>query len=93
METAAIWLAVGFLGQIFFASRFLVQWLVSERQKKSVMPLAFWFLSIGGGLTLLTYAIYRKDPVFIVGQSFGLFVYLRNLQMIARERRLAATGG
>jgi lipid-A-disaccharide synthase-like uncharacterized protein len=57
------------------------------------MPLAFWFLSIGGGLTLLTYAIYRKDPVFIVGQSFGLFVYLRNLQMIARERRLAATGG
>ena len=93
MKTAAIWLAVGFLGQIFFASRFLVQWLVSERQKKSVMPLAFWFLSIGGGLTLLTYAIYRKDPVFIVGQSFGLFVYLRNLQMIARERRLAATGG
>ena len=70
-----------------------MQWLVSERQKKSVMPLAFWFLSIGGGLTLLTYAIYRKDPVFIVGQSFGLFVYLRNLQMIARERRLAATGG
>ena len=93
MKTAAIWLAVGFLGQIFFASRFLVQWLVSERQKKSVMPLAFWFLSIGGGLILLTYAIYRKDPVFIVGQSFGLFVYLRNLQMIARERRLAATGG
>lgn len=92
METAAIWLAIGFLGQAVFASRFLVQWITSERQKRSVIPHAFWYLSILGGATLLVYAIYRGDPVFIVGQAGGLFIYSRNLRLIARERRLAASG-
>ena len=79
-------LVLGFLGQALFSARFLVQWLVSERRGESTIPLAFWFLSIGGGLTLLTYAILRRDPVFILGQSAGLVVYSRNLVLIARER-------
>ncbi len=85
------WLTVGFLGQAFFSMRFLVQWIASERKKESVIPVSFWFFSIGGGLTLLIYAIYRLDPVFIVGQGAGLFVYLRNLYLIRRKQsRLAA---
>jgi lipid-A-disaccharide synthase-like uncharacterized protein len=78
------WLAIGLLGQAFFSARFLVQWLASERRKKSVVPTAFWYFSIGGGLTLLAYAIYRRDPVFILGQGAGLFVYARNLYFIRR---------
>lgn len=93
MDNAAIWLAVGFLGQAVFASRFLIQWITSERQKRSVIPHAFWYLSIAGGATLLVYAVYRGDPVFIVGQLGGLFIYSRNLRLIARERQLAASGG
>lgn len=85
-----VWLAIGFTGQLLFGSRFIIQWLASEKAKKSVMPLAFWFLSIGGGLTLLTYAIWRRDPVFIVGQSLGIFIYLRNLMLIRREKRRQA---
>lgn len=84
---AMIWLAVGFLGQGLFSMRFLVQWWASERQRKSVIPLAFWYFSIAGGVTLLTYAIYREDPVFITGQAGGLFIYLRNLYFIMRDRR------
>jgi len=80
------WFAVGFAGQALFAARFLWQWIVSERTKRSVIPLGFWYCSVFGGLTLLSYAIHRRDPVFICGQSFGLVVYLRNLQMIYRER-------
>ena len=79
------WLALGFLGQACFASRFLVQWLVSERAGRSVVPRAFWYLSIAGGSIVLCYAIWRRDPVFIVGQSAGLFVYLRNLILLRRE--------
>jgi len=87
------WLSVGFLGQAFFSSRFLVQWIASERKKESVVPVSFWFFSIGGGTTLLIYAIYRQDPVFITGQGAGLFVYLRNLYLIRRkQRRLAQVG-
>ncbi len=89
MTGQEIWLAVGFLGQAMFASRFLVQWLYSERAGRSVIPLAFWFLSIAGGATLLAYALYKRDPVFIVGQMGGLLVYGRNLHLIYRERRLA----
>ena len=89
METLEIWYVVGFAGQALFASRFLVQWLASERAGRSTMPVAFWFLSMGGGAVLLSYAIYREDPVFIVGQLGGLFIYLRNLHLIARERRTA----
>ena len=87
-------LAFGFLGQAFFSMRFLVQWIASERKKESVIPIYFWYLSIGGGLTLLTYAILRVDPVFIVGQAAGLFVYSRNLYLIWRKKdRLAASHG
>ena len=90
---AKIWLAGGFVGQALFASRFVVQWLVSEREKRSTIPTAFWYLSISGGLTLLTYAIYIKEPVFIVGQSFGLLVYLRNIYFLSKERRRQAAQG
>jgi len=69
--------------------RFVVQWIASERAGKMVMPIAFWFFSIGGGLLLLVYALYIRDPVFILGQSFGVFVYLRNLYFELRDRRRA----
>ncbi len=82
-----LWLIIGFAGQALFASRFIVQWLISEKKGKSVIPIAFWYLSISGGLLLLTYAIWRKDPVFILGQSMGVFIYTRNLMLIYRERR------
>jgi lipid-A-disaccharide synthase-like uncharacterized protein len=82
MHTDWLWLAIGFAGQALFSMRFLVQWLASERRGRSIVPLAFWYFSIAGGLTLLAYAIYRADPVFIVGQAAGLFIYLRNLQLI-----------
>lgn len=82
-----MWLAVGFVGQALFTMRFVVQWLHSERMRRSVVPEAFWYFSLLGGATLLAYAIYRKDPVFIVGQAAGLFIYLRNLYFILRERK------
>lgn len=87
MDKETIWLGVGFLGQALFSARFLVQWLQSEREKKSVFPIAFWYFSIAGGVTLLAYAIYRKDPVFILGQATGLFIYLRNLYFVIYERK------
>jgi lipid-A-disaccharide synthase-like uncharacterized protein len=77
---------VGYIAQAMFAMRFVVQWIASERAGHSVVPIAFWVFSIGGGLMLLGYALYRKDPVFIIGQAFGVFVYLRNLQFILRDR-------
>jgi lipid-A-disaccharide synthase-like uncharacterized protein len=79
-------LILGFLGQGLFFGRFFVQWLASERQGKSVVPLAFWYFSIGGGALLLVYALLKKDPVFILGQGGGLFIYARNLYMIHMER-------
>lgn len=82
-----VWLVIGFLGQALFSARFIVQWLKSEREKKSVFPIAFWYFSIGGGVTLLAYAVYRQDPVFIVGQLSGLFIYLRNLYFVIHERK------
>jgi lipid-A-disaccharide synthase-like uncharacterized protein len=84
------WVLLGFVAQAFFTARFLVQWLASEKVGKSVIPLAFWWFSIGGGFLLFVYALYRRDPVFILGQGFGVFVYLRNLQFVLRERRQAA---
>ena len=86
MTTNAVWVATGFFGQALFTSRFLVQWITSERMGRSVTPVAFWYFSLLGGLVLLSYAIYRHDPVFIAGQALGLVVYMRNLQLIARER-------
>lgn len=81
------WILFGFLGQSLFGMRFLVQWICSERKKESYIPLAFWYFSISGGLILFIYAIYIKDPVFIVGQGMGLMVYVRNLILIARKKR------
>ena len=81
------WLIFGLLGQSLFFMRFLVQWIATEKKKKSVIPVAFWYFSIGGAIILLVYSIYRKDPVFIIGQSVGFFIYLRNLYFISRNRR------
>lgn len=84
-----IWLGIGFVGQSLFFMRFFVQWLQSERERRSVIPVAFWYFSMAGGVTLLAYAIYRRDPVFILGQSTGILIYARNLYFIHRERTLA----
>lgn len=83
------WLVVGFAGQLLFTSRFLVQWIASERRRQSVVPTAFWWLSLGGAALLLAYAIYRRDPVFILGQAFGFVVYTRNLVLIGRRHPAA----
>ncbi len=80
-----MWLAIGFAGQACFFSRFLVQWVASERAKRSVIPMAFWYLSLAGGLVLFIYAVHLGDPVFIVGQSTGAFIYLRNIWLRTRE--------
>jgi len=85
MEIDKTWLAIGLIGQALFSARFVVQWLYSEKVKKSVIPTAFWYFSVGGGATLLAYAIHRQDPVFIIGQGAGLFVYFRNLQFLWRD--------
>jgi lipid-A-disaccharide synthase-like uncharacterized protein len=85
------WVLLGLVAQGLFTMRFLVQWIASERAGRSVIPLAFWLFSIGGGLLLLVYALYRKDIVFIAGQAFGVFVYLRNLHFVLRDRRTAAS--
>lgn len=86
------WVLLGLVAQGLFTMRFVVQWLASERAKRSVMPVAFWWFSIGGGVLLLIYALYRRDPVFIAGQAFGVFVYFRNLHFVLRERRAAGGG-
>ena len=80
-----LWILVGLLGQLFFTSRFLVQWIASERAGRSIVPQVFWLFSLAGGVLLLVYALWRRDPVFIAGQSAGLVVYLRNLMLIARQ--------
>ena len=90
MTTEQVWLAVGLAGQAFFTMRFLVQWIATERRRKSVVPREFWYFSIGGGLTLLFYALHLGDPVFILGQGAGLIVYSRNLYFVRREGREAA---
>ncbi len=83
----SVWLAIGFAGQLLFTSRFLVQWIASERSGRSVVPLAFWWFSLGGGATLLAYALWRRDPVFAIGQATGLAIYARNLALIGRQQR------
>ena len=87
MRASQVWMAIGFAGQIFFFTRFLVQWFESERKKKSVVPISFWYFSVIGGLILLAYSIHRKDPVFITGQAVGLFVYFRNLRFIYKNKK------
>lgn len=80
------WLVLGFVAQGAFFMRFVVQWIASERKKRSVVPIAFWYFSVVGGVLLLAYSIYRKDPVFIVGQATGLFIYARNLMLIFQRK-------
>ena len=82
-----LFLAIGFIGQGLFASRFIFQWIYSEKKGESSIPLIFWYLSIFGGIGLLTYAIFRKDPVIIIGQLFGIFIYLRNLILIYNKKK------
>ncbi|WP_341704963.1 lipid-A-disaccharide synthase N-terminal domain-containing protein [Ferrovibrio sp.] len=89
-DSLNFWAVIGFLGQAIFASRFIIQWLHAERVRRSEIPLAFWYISIAGGVTLLFYAIHIANMVFIVGQASGLFVYLRNLHLIYKARRAAA---
>ncbi len=79
-----IWISIGLLGQSLFFGRWVIQWLASERSAESRVPLPFWYMSLIGGLITLTYAIYRKDPVFIVGQTVGALVYIRNLMLLQR---------
>ena len=81
-----IFLLIGFIGQGLFASRFIFQWIYSEKKGESYIPVVFWYLSIFGGIGLLTYALFRKDPVIIFGQSFGIFIYLRNLILIYNKK-------
>lgn len=84
-----IWLGIGLVGQGLFSARFIIQWLASEKQKKSVVPVEFWYFSMAGGLTLLAYALHKVDPVFILGQGIGVFIYARNLYFMQNEKRLA----
>ncbi len=81
------WLGVGFVAQAIFASRFIVQWIASERAKESIVPVSFWILSLFGGILLFSYALWRRDPVFIVGQGSGLFIYSRNLYLIYKKKQ------
>ena len=84
---ANFFMGLGLIGQLLFSGRFLVQCIASERKKKSIVPISFWILSILGSSFLLIYAIYKKDPVFILGQSFGFIVYIRNLILINKKRK------
>ena len=87
------WVLIGLGGQACFAARFLLQWLVSEKRGQSVIPIGFWYLSLAGASVLLVYAVYRADPVFVLGQSFGFLVYVRNLVLLRRERGGGGPGG
>ncbi|WP_213775393.1 lipid-A-disaccharide synthase N-terminal domain-containing protein [Bradyrhizobium sp. dw_78] len=86
------WVLLGFVAQGLFTMRFVVQWIASERARRSVIPVAFWFFSIGGGSLLLVYALYRRDPVFIAGQALGLLVYIRNVYFIILTVRERSSG-
>ena len=82
------WVLFGFFGQFVFAMRFIIQWIVSEKKKESIVPLSFWYLSLCGGVILLIYAIYKNDPVFMIGQATGLIVYARNLMLITKKKNI-----
>ena len=84
-NTELLFLTIGFIGQGLFASRFIFQWIYSEKKGESFIPIIFWYLSIFGGIGLLIYALFRKDPVIITGQLFGIFIYLRNLILIYKK--------
>ncbi len=90
LSAEAIWIGIGLVGQAMFFMRFLLQWIASEKAKRSVIPDIFWYFSIAGATILLSYAIYRQDPVFILGQSMGFLIYFRNLYFIKKNRSAAA---
>ena len=92
MTTEHVWVGVGLLGQALFSARFVVQWVASERRKQSVVPREFWYLSLAGAIVTLSYAIYRRDPVFILGYLPGLFIYARNLWFIHKRPAEPAHG-
>ena len=92
MTTEQLWVGVGLFGQALFSARFIVQWIASERRKQSVVPREFWYLSLAGALITLSYAIYRRDPVFILGYAPGLFIYARNIYFIRKEPDAPAHG-
>ncbi|HIK87596.1 MAG TPA: lipid A biosynthesis protein [Alphaproteobacteria bacterium] len=85
MDKNLIWMIIGFVGQGFFSARFIIQWIMSEIKKQSIIPLGFWYFSLLGGATLFAYALYKEDPVFIVGQGAGLLIYTRNLYLIRKR--------
>ena len=91
VEQFSAWILLGFIAQFCFTMRFVVQWVASERARRSVVPVAFWFFSLRGGVLLLIYSIYREDPVFIAGQALGLLIYVRNLWLIGKEKKTGAT--
>lgn len=86
-SSETVWLCIGFIGQALFSARFFVQWLASERQRQSVVPTAFWYFSLAGGVVLLSYALWRADPIFIIGQATGLLIYGRNLYFVSNAAR------
>jgi lipid-A-disaccharide synthase-like uncharacterized protein len=86
-ETELAWVIFGFCAQLMFTARFILQWIASERAKTSVVPVAFWYFSLAGGVMLLAYALYRKDPVFVLGQALGVVIYSRNLWLIHASRQ------
>ena len=90
VQSSSLWFTIGFLGQAIFTARFLAQWMASEKRKDSVVPVAFWWLSMAGGMTLLCYAVHREDPVIIVGQALGVFIYVRNLMLVAKGKKRVA---
>ncbi len=92
LSAEAIWIGIGLVGQSMFFMRFFLQWLASEKAKKSVIPDIFWYFSIAGATILLSYAIYRQDPVFILGQSMGFLIYFRNIYFIKKSRPGAPSG-
>jgi lipid-A-disaccharide synthase-like uncharacterized protein len=89
MSNEQLWLVIGFLGQALFSARFLLQWWTSEKAGRSVVPTGFWYFSLLGSLTLLAYAVHKLDPVFILGQSMGFLIYIRNLHLIKRHENEA----
>jgi lipid-A-disaccharide synthase-like uncharacterized protein len=86
------WVLFGLVAQVIFAMRFVVQWIASEREGRSVMPVAFWFISLGGGLLTLVYGLVRREPIIIIGQVLAVFIYVRNLMLIYRPRRRDGSG-
>ncbi|MBS7699498.1 MULTISPECIES: lipid-A-disaccharide synthase N-terminal domain-containing protein [unclassified Chelatococcus] len=93
IEKLDFWLVLGLFGQMLFGARFIVQWLVSEKEGRSVIPVAFWFFSIGGGLITLAYGLHQREPVIILGQALSIFIYVRNLMLINRDKRRAKSRG